>query len=111
MTYRKLVSGIAGVAAAAVVSLASGEAHALTTTCTVTNVAWTPSGSGTLQFVCGGAWYYAFGSSGTCPVADIETRKQWASYAQTALLTGRQLYIDYNGTCSGGPGLTYVRLN
>ena len=109
MKHNKLVSGILGLAAVAAVNMASSDAHALTTNCTVTQVAWSPTASGTVQLVCGGSWYYAFGSSGTCASYDIETRKQWMSLAQTALLTGRQLSINYTA-CSGGPALDYVRI-
>jgi hypothetical protein len=109
MNYRKIISGIFGIAAAATVNLAASDALALSTTCTVTQVAWSPTGSGTVQIYCGGTWYYSFGSSGTCSTSDMETRKQWMSLAQTALLTGRQLNINYT-SCTGGPSLDYVRV-
>ena len=94
----------------AAISTASLRAEAATTTCNVSNIGWHPSGGGTVQISCGGSWYYGFGSSGTCPVADADTKKAWFSLAQSALLTGKTVTIDFT-TCTGGPGLTNVRLN
>jgi hypothetical protein len=109
MNCRKIVTGILGLAGAALVNFSSGDAHALTTTCTVSQVAWSPTGGGTLQVLCGGSWFYAFGSHASCNVQDIETRKQWNSLAQAAALTGRTININYTG-CSGGNALDYMRL-
>ncbi len=103
---------VLAVAASAAITMAAdtGEASIVSTTCTVTKVGWATGGSGTLQTVCGGNWYFAFGSSGSCPTASIDTRKAWQSLMQAALLSGKPLYLEYENACSGGPGLTYVRL-
>ena len=109
MNYRKIVSGVLGLAGAALINFSSGDAHALSTTCTVTHVGWSPTNGGTLQVACGGIWFYGFGSHGSCNVQDVETRKQWSSLAQSATLTGRQININYT-SCSGGNALDYMRL-
>lgn len=98
------------VGVSAVIASVSQVAHAASTTCNVSNVAWHPSGSGTVQVSCGGNWYFGFGSSGSCPVADADTKKAWFSLAQTALLTGKTVTIDFT-TCTGGPGVTNITLN
>jgi len=109
---RKVFKNRIGMALAfAFVAVGAAErAEASTLSCSVTNVAWYPGSGGTLQIYCGGTWYYGFGTSGTCPTADADSRKAWLSLAQSALLAGKTLTIDYT-TCTGGPGLTNLRLN
>ena len=103
---------IGGVACAMATALflVSGHAAALSNTCTVSKVGYTGNGGGTLQIVCGGTFYFAFGSSGTCPTASADTKKAWQSLAQSALLSGKPVFIEYDNVCSGGPALTYLRL-
>lgn len=109
MVSRKVLSALFFGSAVGVVSTASDRAEALQTTCTVSDVAWATGGSGTLQVYCGGSWYYAFGSHGSCPVVNIDARKAWQSLAQSAFLSGKRLYLEYD-SCSGGPGVTYLKL-
>jgi hypothetical protein len=92
------------------VGVTLGDAEATTLSCSITEVAWHPTGGGTLQLYCGGVWYYGFGTDGNCPTADADTRKAWLSLAQSGLLAGKTLTLDYTA-CTGGPGLTNVRLN
>jgi len=81
--------------------------------CSVTQVAWEDGFGGNLQIFCSGAARYAFGwapsGSPACPVASMDTRKAWLSLAQSALLSGKKLSIN-TSTCSGGPGISYIRL-
>ena len=109
MTAKRLLPFAFAIGVATAIALPARPAHALQTTCTVTNVAWATGDSGTLQVYCGGSWYFAFGS-GACPNISIDARKAWQSLAQAALLSGKQIYIEYS-TCTGGPGVTYLRLN
>jgi hypothetical protein len=109
MAIRKAFSGLLALSVAVAISASSGEADASALTCSVTQLAWATGSSGTLQVYCGGAWYYAFGSSGSCPTANIDARKAWQSLAQAAMLSGKSLYIDYT-SCSGGPGINYLRM-
>ncbi|HEX6274439.1 MAG TPA: hypothetical protein VFZ53_15460 [Polyangiaceae bacterium] len=96
----------------AAVSTASGVAEAQqSTTCNVSKVAWHPSSGGTVQILCGGVFRYAFGSHASCPTADADTRKAWFSLAQSAILSGKQLTLEFNQSCAGGPALTNVYLN
>jgi len=78
-------------------------------TCTVGYVAWTEQGGGTVQINCGGNWYYAFGSSSSCPSISSDGKKAWLSLAESAHLSGKSVTLQYS-TCTGGPGLTWVEL-
>jgi hypothetical protein len=78
--------------------------------CTVTAVAWVSDE--TLQIYCNGAGRWAFGySTGStpCPIVSIDARRAWLSLAQGALFSGKPLILNTH-ECSGGPGISYVRL-
>lgn len=107
---RRRIGILLTLALGAVVVATSQPAEAATATCNATSVAWYPGAGGTLQLLCSGTWYYGLGTSASCPIADIDSRKAWLSIAESSLLGGKTVTIDYT-TCTGGPGLTNVRLN
>lgn len=87
------------------------------TVCKAETVAWSTPYGGTLEIICGGHYHFGFGPTvtGACPGTDIETRRSWQSLAQTALLSGRTLYLEFTA-CTAPNGrreraLTKVRLN
>lgn len=96
----------------AMISTSSEIAEAQpSTTCNVGKLAWHPINGGTVQINCGGIWRYGFRTHSFCPTADMDTLKAWFSLAQSALLSGKTLTLEFNNSCSGGPGLTNVYLN
>lgn len=93
-----------------------GDDHSANITCTVKAVAWTPNEGGTVQIRCGDQWYYAYGTHSLLPTSPIETREAWYSLAQSALLSGRPLYLEFRRNLPGDPllfplAITYVRLS
>ena len=107
---REILAFVLASGVALAITGSAGDARATSyVTCTVTSVAWATGGGGTFQVICGGNWYYAFGSSSTCPTVSLDARKAWQSLAQSAFLSGKPLYIEYS-TCTGGRAMTYARL-
>lgn len=109
MGNKKLRLGLLGTVALGVMTLFSTPARADSATCTVNNVAWSDGAGGTLQIYCGGVWYYAFGSYYGCNSTSTDGKKAYQSMAQSALLSGKTLYIEY-ASCGGGNAISYVRL-
>ncbi len=110
MNSRRTMSALCFLSVVAAVNTASSPAEAAQTTCTIAKVAWSTGNGGTLQVRCGGSWHYAFGSHGSCPSVNINARKAWHSLAQSALLSGKPMYLEYNNSCAGGRAITYARL-
>lgn len=106
------------IAVGVAVMLTSTEVKAANLTCSVSAVAWATGNSGTLQVGCGGKWYYAFGthSDTDCTKTPPVARRAWQSLAQSAFLSGKTVYIEYNargagtGQCAGGNAIYYLRL-
>ena len=107
MTSIKRIVAMVAVFGAVVIGGSPARADS-TVTCSVTQVAWVDS---TVQIQCGGNWYYAFASSATCPTTSADGLKAYLSLAQAARVNVKQLTLQYNGLCSGGPALTRVDLN
>ena len=111
MSIKSTFTVLSMLAAGAIVGTTADSAEAANLTCTATNVAWATSSGGTMQVYCGGAWYYAFvNTSGTCSGVGLESAKVWTSFAQSALLAGKSLVINYTTTTAGNC-ISYVRLN
>ena len=79
--------------------------------CTVARLGWHDSSGGTVQIDCGGYWYYGFGTvvNDCTAIASADTRKAWLAIAQSSLLSGKKVNIDYT-PCTGGPAITNVTL-
>jgi hypothetical protein len=108
----KSALGVIGVlAVVGVVALGGRTARATSqTSCTVTQVAWSEVNGGTAEIFCGGGWFYATASNGACSISP-NGQKAWMSLAQTALLSGKQVTLQYDTTtCGAGPNLTWVDL-
>jgi hypothetical protein len=93
---------------ASATTMSSERAEAATTTCSVNSVGWTTLDGGTLQVLCNGTYYYAYGA-GSCPNIDAESRRMWLSLAEGALLSGRRVNINYSA-CGSANALTYLRI-
>ena len=92
MTFKRIMPVTLMLAAVGVIGTSAAPAHAASVTCTVTRVNWYSGSGGTVQILCNGAYYYA--------------TKVWASLAQSALLSGKSLYLVYSGTsCLNNVGL------
>jgi hypothetical protein len=119
MKSKKLVTLIGAVGVWGAMSIVSKSAEAASLTCSVSNVAWSTGNSGTLQIYCSGVGHWAFGSHSDtdCPSISIDARRSWQGLAQAALLSGKTLLIEFTpggtgvGQCSGGPSVSFVRLN
>lgn len=107
MNGKRIFSAYFIMAIPVAMGLFSGSAEAASFTCSVSRTAW--NNDGTVQIDCGGQWHYALPSHATCLTANADARKAWLGLAQTALLSGKRLYIEYT-TCSVGRAITYVRV-
>ena len=110
MTLRKFVYGACilagGLAVGAAVVPAEAHPYDGDVVCQVARVAWKDGGE--LQIDCGGNFYYGFASHASCHTVGLEVRKSWFSLAQSALLSGKNLYIEFD-YCAGRTA-RYVRL-
>ena len=108
---KKIVTMISAVVAGGALMVGNAEAQSTSVTCAVTRVAWATGSSGTVQVYCGGNWYYGFGSHSSCPVANADSRKAWFALGQSALLSTKNLYMEYT-TCgtNSDRALTYTQL-
>ena len=107
MTFKRIMPVTLMLAAVGVIGTSAAPAHAASVTCTVTRVNWYSGSGGTVQILCNGAYYYGFSNtSGSCAGAGVNATKVWASLAQSALLSGKSLYLVYSGTsCLNNVGL------
>jgi hypothetical protein len=107
MNVKSLLSILCVSTCAAVATYGSSASAASYVTCSVDRVAWNPGvGSGELQISCSGTtWYYADVSTATCTGKGSDTLKAWMTLGESALLSGKPLYIEFSGSC-----MSYVRL-
>ena len=91
----------------AATGLIAADAKATTVSnCTVTGVSY--DNGVRLIINCSATYYYGFAGtaySGCVNTASVDTLKQWASQAQTAMLSGKTLTMNYDtqtGTCQNG---------
>lgn len=107
MNVTRVIFTLHIMAVSVTIGLLSGTAEAAKVKCSVTRTAW--NNDGTAQIECGGHWHYGLSAHATCQTADADARKAWLGLAQTALLSGKRLYIEYNN-CSAGRAISYVRV-
>lgn len=96
-TIAKLKPHISILAIVTAVALLMGStpAFANSTQNTVTVVDFWDGNSGTLQIRVGGVSFIAQNTAGTCPHETVDNLKTWQSLAQAALLSGKQLVVDF----------------
>ena len=105
MTFKKLFTSM--IPAGLIVATLSAPAFAAN--CTPTCVVWNNQHGGEVQIVCGGTTYYADVNYSGYSVNPVDTLKSYLSLGETALVSGKTLFIIDDGTSRHN--ITQLNLN
>ncbi len=94
--FSKKLSVLGFAAIVSVFASWADSAQAASTTCSITRVSWASDDA--MGVYCGNTWYFAFKSRANCS-STTDSRKSWASMAQAALLSGKQVILNHE-SCS-----------